>query len=341
MTERSRFWDGTAVGDALAVTHTHLHDQFFRSILDGTGNKGVVKGWRNELEVTGAASPVSIATGGAVIYGMFYDSDSATTLTIATPSSGLSRYDRIVIRRTWADQICRVGKVTGTAAIIPAVPSLTQTANVIWEIPLATVLVDDAGTLTITDTREFCTFTTAWTANIVTAGMFEEGAVTTDKRPDRARYDLKGSGQIRPDSGAACTRVAGASYDYWSFADAAFNRGWAMWGGDASIVGSSVDFYVWSVPNVNGAGAGAENCEWDYDIYYHTGAGTPSSSSATTTVDQQLRVNTTVYRDLLVAGITLGDGHFVAVRLSRDGAADSYNSAMRLLGIEMAFTADA
>jgi len=48
-----------------------------------------------------------------------------------------------------------------------------------------------------------------------------------------------------------------------------------------------------------------------------------------------------VYRDLLVAGVTLGDGHMAAARLSRDGAADSYNSAMRFLAIEMYLTANA
>lgn len=340
MTQRSLFWDGIAVGDALQVAQTHLHDQFFRCILNGTENRGPVRGWRNELLVSGTSSPLSVATGGAVVYGMLFDMDAAVGVSIPTPSSGNSRYDRVVAQRDWGNQVVRIARVSGVAAPAPAVPALTQTAGTFWEVPLATILIDDAGAITNTDAREFCTYSTAWPANIVVAGMFEQGAVTAATIPDRTRYDLKGAGQIRPDSGAVCTRVAGANYDYWSFADAAFNRGWAMWGGDASIVGSTVDFYVWSVPNVNGAGGGAENCEWDYDIYYHTGAGTPSSASGTATIDQQLRLNTTIYRDQLVAGITLGDGHLAAVRLSRDGVADSYNSAMRLLGIEMVYTSD-
>jgi len=341
MTERSLFWDGIALGDCGPYTTTHLHDQFFRCILNGTGNRGVVRGWQGELEVSGASSPVSVATGGAVVYGSLFNSDTATSVNIPTPATGLSRYDRIVVRRDWATYTTRIARRAGLPAVAPAIPALVQTSGATWEIPLATILVDDAGTLALTDTREFCTFPTIWPANIVVAGMFEQGAITTGKRADRARWDAKGSGQFQPDSVAPCTGIAGASYDYWSFADAAFNRGWAMFLGDASIVGAVVDFYVWSVPDVNGAGAGVENCQWDYSINYATGAGTPANVAGTTNVDQQLRLNTTVYRDLLVAGVTLGDGHMAAARLSRDGAADSYNSAMRFLAIEMYLTANA
>ena len=107
------------------------------------------------------------------------------------------------------------------------------------------------------------------------------------------------------------------------------------------MASNNLSLYVWSVPNVNGAGVGAENCEWDYNIYYGGDGGALSNITGTVAVDQQLRVNTTVYRDQVpAAAVSVSEGQIVAFQLSRDGVADSYNSAMRLLGIEAAWTAD-
>jgi hypothetical protein len=318
-----------------------MHDQFFRCILNGTGDRGVVPNWRNELAVTAGSGSVSIATGAAVVYGMFYDSDSALSFGIPVPSTDNSRYDRIVVRRIWADQTVRVVRVSGTAAFIPSIPALTQTVDIQWEIPLATVLIDDEANITLTDDREWITMPTAWPANIVDTGMYEEGAVTAAKIPDRTRYELKGAGQIEPNSANPCVWTVGGSYDYWQFADAAFNRGWVYFMSPTGVTSSQVDIYVWSVPTVNGAGAGVENCQWDYSVYYGDSGGALTNAAASVNVDQQARVNTTVYRDQLINNLPAGEGQIIALRLSRDGAADSYNSAMALLGIEMSWTADA
>ena len=341
MAERSRFWDGTVLGDAVAVGQTHLHDQFFRSVINGTGNRGPLLGWRDDMLVSGVSSPISVAAGGGCVYGMLYDSDAAVSVSVPTPSSGLSRYDRVVLRRDWSVQTVRVARVAGTAGAVPAIPALTQTAGTIWEVPLGTLLVDDAGTITVTDAREFCAFTTEWPANVVEPGMFMEGAVTAAKIPDRTRYDLKGAGQIEPDSANPCTWVAGVSYDYWQFADAAQNDGWVYFMGQTGDTGTGVDIYLWTVPDVNGAGAGAENAKWDYSAYYGDYDGTLTNATGTVNVDQQLRLNTTVYRDQLINNLPAVEGQIIALQLSRDGVADSYNSAMRLLGIELVWTADA
>lgn len=341
MTERSLFWDGEVLGDCGPYTTQDLHDCFFRSLLNGTGDRGVVKGWRDELEVSGISSPVSVAAGGAVVYGEFFDTDLAVAVAVSTPSSGFSRYDRIVVRRDWATQTARIARVVGVAAAAPAMPALTQTANITWEIPLATLLVDDAGNITVSDTREFCWFSTEWPANIVVAGMYGAGVVTAAKRPDRARWQFQGAGQLEPDSANPCTRAAGATYDYWAYADAAFTRGWVYFLVPEGVVGN-VSFFVWSTPDVNGAGLGVENCQWDYSIYYGVDGGALNNAAGTVNVDQQLRVNTTAYRDQVpAAALGIGAGQIVAFRLSRDGAADSYNSVMRLHGVEMYWTAEA
>lgn len=339
MTERSRFWDGTAVGDAVSVGQAHLHDQFFRCVCGANDNHAVINGWRNELEVTGSSSPVSVASGGAVVYGMFFDSDAAVSVSIPTPSSGFSRYDRVVLRRDWSAYTVRVARVAGVAAASPAVPALTQGAGAIWESPLATVLVDDAGIITITDTREYCQILSEWAANIVTAGMYEEGAVTADKRPDRTRYVVRGANEIRPDSANPCVWAVGGSYDYWEFTDGVTTAGWAYFLVPESVVGT-LDIYIWSVPDVNGAGGGVENFQIDYSIYYGTDNLIPTNVTGTTNVDQQLRVNTRFYDDAVYAGLPATDGQLVAVQLSRDGLADSYNSDMRVLAIELRYTAD-
>ena len=341
MTERSMFWDGIAVGDCGPYTTLHMQDRFFRMLLNGTGDRGVLRNWLDELEVSGAASPVTVATGGAIVYGGFFASDVAASVNIPTPAAGLSRYDRIVVRRDWATYTTRIARRAGLPAAEPAVPALVQTANVTWEIPLATVLVDDAGTLALTDTRDFASFSTAWPANAVTTDKYAVGAVTPADVPDRTRYDLKGSGEIEPDSTTPCVWTAGASYDYWEFADAATTAGWVYFQAPVGLVGGQVDVYVWSVPNVNGAGIGAELCQWDYDTHSGLYGGTLATTNGTISPDQQARLNTTVYRDQLLAGFAITAGEILIIKLSRDGAADSYNSAMRLLGIEMSRTADA
>ena len=336
MTERSYFWDGFVLGDAVMITQQRLMDRFFRSLLNGTGNRGVLKGWLDELEVSGTASPLTVATGGALVYGMFYHNDAPVSVTIPTPASG-SRTDLIVLRRSWSAQTVRVARVAGPGA------ALTQTALVTYEVPLASVTITSDGNVTVADTREFCQFCTTWPAGTVDTEQFTAGAVAPADVPDRTRWQLKGSGSLEPDSANPATWVAGASYDYWEFSDAAGDTVWVYFMVPAGVASYALALYTWSVPDVNGAGGGAENCEWDYIVYYGLDVGVLASTNGTATVDQQARVNTTVYRDTLVdlTAQSIDEGEILIVKLTRDGVGDSYNSAMRLLGVEMAWTADA
>jgi len=299
-----------------------------------------MKGWRNELAVTGTSSPVSVDTGGAVVYGMLFDMDAATTASIPTPSSGNSRYDRIVAQRDWANQVVRIVRVSGVAAPAPAVPALTQSAGTFWEIPLATVLIDDAGTITVTDTREFCEFGTTWPANIVTAGMFEQGAVTISEIPDRTRYEAKGSGQIEPAAANPCTWAAGPSWDYFTFVNGAANVAWIYFMGSYDIVGASVDFYLWNGPTAVAAG----DVKWNYNIYYGTDGGALTNLAGTTPVIAQGgRAVGNAYRDQIVAAVPVGAGQIIAFELTRDGGhgTDTYGSPVWAIALEASWTADA
>jgi hypothetical protein len=340
MAERSRFWDGNAVlGDDGPYTQTHLHDQFFRSVLNGTGNRGPLRNWRNNLEVTGVSSPVSVDTGGACVYGGLYDSDSAVTVSIPTPASGLSRYDLIVVRRDWNTQTIRIARVAGVAAAAPAIPTPTQTAGTIYEIPLATILVDDAGTITVTDAREFCAYTTDWPAAIITGDMVVEGAVTLDKIPDRARYDLKGAGQCEPDSGTPASWVAGPSWDYWEFTKGgpANDSIWVYFMGPTGLVGT-IDFYIWTGPTAVAAG----NAKYNYNIYYGSDGGALANAAGSILVAYGGAVNI-VTRSQIVAALAAGEGQIIAFQLTRDDGhgTDTYGNHSWLVGVEMSWTADA
>jgi len=340
MTQRSLFWEGTAVGDSGPYTQVDLMDRFFRALFNTTGDRGILKNWNNDLAVTGNSSPVSVDTGSAFVYGMFYENSEAVTVSVPTPSAGNSRYDRIVLRRTWSAQQVRIARVSGVAAASPAIPSLTQAAGSIWEVPLATALVSDTGTITLTDDRTYCAFSTDWPAAGIDTDQYAEGAVTPAKVPDRTRYETKGAGQLEPDSTNPASWVAGASFDHWEFADAADKAVWAYFMAPTGLVGN-LNIYAWNFPTINGAGAGVENCTWEYDIWYGPDGISPTTGNGSVNVDQQARVNTSFYRDQIVAGIAVAEGNVLAVKLNRDGVGDSYNSAMGLLAIEMEWTADA
>lgn len=341
MTERSLFWDTELLADGGPYTQAHLHDQFLRSLINGTGNRGPINHWRSELAVSGNSSPLSVATGGACVYGMLFDMDEATTVSVPTPSAGVSRYDVVCLQRDWANQTVRVSRHSGVAAGAPAIPTLTQTAGTYWETPLATILVDDAGTITVTDSREFCTYSSEWAANIIIAGLYGEGAVTPAKIPDRTRYR---STDLHPDATNPCTRVAGASYDFWNFAAGVTNEAWAYFIIPSDVVGNQASFYLWNGP----VAAAAGNVKWDYNIYHGAATesvGTQLTNTAGTVavVAQGGRLVANIYRDLIYANLVVSDGDIVAFQLERDGGAgaDTFANAVRGLILEIIWTADA
>ena len=343
MTQRSLFWDGEVLGDCGPYGMAHVDDQFFRSVLNGTGNRGVLKNWLNELEVTGTSSPVSIASGGAVVYGGLYENTVATTFAVSTPSSGYSRIDRIVIQRRWSTQVTRVAKVTGTAALNnPAAPALTQTPDSLYEIPLAQVLITDNGDITITDEREWVTFSTKWPVGSISGDDFAANAVTAAKIPNRERYLIKDAGQLEEASADAATWTPGGSYDYWSFAKDVLNIVWLYDNIPYDLAGNYLSVYLWTIPNANGAGGGAENVRWEFEYSVTSNNRTLSTVTGAILVDQQARVNTTAYRDLLTLLPTDGVSKLISLKISRAGAngTDTYDNTMRLIGVEIAYTAN-
>jgi len=339
MAEISRFWDGTVLGDCGPYSTSQMHGQFFRSILNGTGDRGPLLGWLNELEVSGAAASVTVATGAAIVYGQFYENTESVSVSVPAASSGYSRYDRIVVRRDWATQTIRVARIIGTEAISPSVPALTQVAAGIYEIPLATLLVDDAGTITVTDTRKYCTYSTEWAALTVDSQHFADGAVTADKRPDRSRYYVKEAGALEPDTVTTATWVAGANYDFWNFATGANQSVWLYDFVPYDQAGTTIQVNLLNQPDAAAAG----NVRWDYNYAIVTPDGLAGFTTGNIVVAQGGRAITTNYQDALVnmAGATAGQLIILEIiRLGGD-AADTFGNAMRLLGVELVYTAQA
>lgn len=155
MTEFSAFWNGTTTGDASAAPYD-ANTEFAQWVKRGLGigmnraNAGIVLGSGSEstqlegLQVTQnspAGMSVLLNVGAAQDDGTLYYNDAALTLAIAANASGNPRIDTIILRKSFAAQTVRAFVLAGTPAVTPAPPTLTQSAGVTWEIPIADIAV--------------------------------------------------------------------------------------------------------------------------------------------------------------------------------------------------------
>ena len=184
MAESSIFWATTGTGDGGAGGYSaaQLFDLFRGLFTGGSANAGgVAPDYLNKLAVSGTSSPVSVATGVAVVYGIPYFNTAATTIAIPTPSTA-TRIDRIVLRASWSAQTVRITRIAGTEGAGSA-PAMTQSAGTTWDIPLANVSITTGGVITVTDAREFL-------QNLgdggVTTAKIADNAITNAKMADNA-----------------------------------------------------------------------------------------------------------------------------------------------------------
>jgi len=170
MTEVSRFWTTNDTGDgpAAGYTATNFYD-FLRRLLipDGEADQGVLRGVGSELAVSGSSSPLAVAAGAGIVYGLFYENPASLNLTVTTPITGTTG-GRVNLKADWTAQTVRATvqmNTDGNAAI----PALVQTAGSEWSIPLATFTITQAGTITLTDAREYCQFASIFEATMLDA----------------------------------------------------------------------------------------------------------------------------------------------------------------------------
>lgn len=150
MTEISRPWNGTVTGDAGPYSDTDWQELYQAIIGFGANraNNGVILMSGAEpadgLKVTENspnAANVLVASGAALVQGIAYLNDDTETLAIAANASGNARIDTVVLQADYALQTVRLAVLTGTPAASPVAPSLTQSAGVLWEIPIANIAV--------------------------------------------------------------------------------------------------------------------------------------------------------------------------------------------------------
>ncbi len=154
MAEKSIFWTTGATGDgATAYTQAEVIRWMRQLWLADDTEEGVQKGYENDLEPTGAATPVAINTGAAIIYGFPYWNTASVNVAVATPA-GNTRIDRIVLRASWAAQTIRITLIAGAEGSgIP--PAIVQTDGVTWDLKICQVSITTGGTITLTDERDW------------------------------------------------------------------------------------------------------------------------------------------------------------------------------------------
>lgn len=195
MAQQSGFWDSTGTGDGSASGYTETqHYQYHESLfLRDKTTQGVLKNFLNGLAVSGTATPVSIATGAAVVAGFWYINDASTTLAVSTPAVS-TRIDRVILRVSWSAQTVRLVLLAGSEG--GAAPTLTQSLNTTWEISLAQVSITTGGAITVTDERSYAKFNTEVDTNsladdAVTFAKMQN--ITTDRLLGR---DTASSGNV-------------------------------------------------------------------------------------------------------------------------------------------------
>jgi len=161
MTEKSFFWDGEAVGDAIYSEYSAEEFAEYMDLFNITDRYTEGVRYVKHSSYNGALEPsnpagvtIQLATGVAIVKGYLYTSDAVVNLSLsAAPGAGTDYYT-VVLRESLSSSIQTVraallGPVNGGPA-----PTVTQSSS-IWEIEIAKVLQSSVGTITIFDTRRF------------------------------------------------------------------------------------------------------------------------------------------------------------------------------------------
>lgn len=345
MTERSRFWDGSTTGDAVSITDDELMNRVFRALLNGTGDQGVLQGWLNELEVTdGGVDTATVDTGGAIVYGFWYENDAALDVDIAAYRGGNCL---IVARASWAAATVRV--------VARAVGALTQTAGVTYEIPLANVAINGAGAITlVTDTRDYCEFSTEMLDGAVQTDSLVADAVTTAKLENQTRWITRGYGQFEPDATNPATAYAPGSTTYelpfrpmWGFSTGVSDTVWCTFRVPADISSATMDIYFWTISS----SGYAKDVRWEFSswdaqasavLVNQTGAATVSYPDAWDPTISWLAIQSRYTQRDQIGSITVTAGDIVHMEIFRNGAHgdDTLGGEAYLFMMEAEYTAD-
>jgi len=335
MAETSYLWDNPGTGDspALGYSQTEFMEEMFRILWNGTGNRGVLRGWLNELEVTdGGVDTARVLTGGATVYGFAYESDANVDVNINAYRGGNCL---IIVRASWAAQTARI--------VARAVGALTQTAGVTWEIPLANVAIDGAGAITlITDTREYCEFTTDLQDGVVESDHIYADAVTTAKLENQTRWLFRGAGTLEPDATNPAAWYANTTrmpyHPVWQFDATALESVWLTLRIPADYDSGTATVYLW---NMLEQSTGTADVLWGWNSWDAQASAVLVNQAGTLAIDQTGRLWNEMYRDTLTT-LNVAAGDIFHIEIYRDGAAggdtEPHDSYLHM--VEIAYTAD-
>lgn len=186
-------WDGVAIGDASRARYDGDEwSELYQDMFNSDVNRGVLRNRGLELvRVLPGANQFRIRSGAALVRGRWYNNNANVDFAPASATAGNWRRDRIVLSCTWADinsavrepaiQTAQTIRLIRLIQTIPnengPPPGTTQTDGVLWEIPLYTIQISDAGVVTIhSDDREFLLADTA------AAGMYDAYACVVDTK---------------------------------------------------------------------------------------------------------------------------------------------------------------
>ena len=247
LVESSRLWTTGGAGDgASTYTRDNMAEMFRNMLLADFTTQGVLNG----LAVTGTASPLTLATGSACVYGfLHFCTTSGTMAAITTPSVGTTGL-HVVLRADWTAQTVRVVPVRNTDGN-SATPALTQTAGTTWEIRLATGTITTGGVIALTDARAFVAnpskvFTATRVPFVTTGGQLTDSSkLTWDDTNNRLALNSGYAIPIRGRQGGSATNWSTTGTSNQTLTTPRFQCGSVQWTGGAASSGSqSVTFPV-------------------------------------------------------------------------------------------------
>lgn len=190
MTEKSLFWSGLGVGDALHAPYgeeewTEAWGTLFGSGYNKKVGHGVVRNYLFELlAVATSGSAVSVGPGAALVYGQFYSSDGFGVFPCEIPTTA-TRFDRIVLRRSWTgtSSSTEMTHLVGTeGAGVP--PALQRVPGDTWDVAICSMSVTTGGWVEVTDERKFAPYWTRTSQVLVSAcGVASGGTIDVPRYP--------------------------------------------------------------------------------------------------------------------------------------------------------------
>jgi hypothetical protein len=221
------------------------------------------------------------------------------------------------------------------------VGALTQTPGVTYEIPLANVAIDGAGAITlITDTRDFCEFSTIMPDASVSTDAIQDSAVTIAKMVDQDRWLTRGAGQFEADATnpAAWDQVSGSIWtDVWTFTTAADEYIWCTFRVPTDISSANMEVYLYDTV-VSGIG----DVRWTYNLFQAAAAGVLANVSGASVISYNINayhryLNYTLF---ITRAVTAGD--IIHLRIGREGThvTDTLAQDALLWLVRVEYTAD-